>query len=44
MDFLTVLAIKGKRVARRKHQRSRLENFDEEYEQNSDQKLRKRKY
>ena len=27
MDFLTVLAIKGKRVARRKHQRSRLGNF-----------------
>ena len=27
MDFFTVLARKGKRVARRKHQRSRLGNF-----------------
>ena len=27
MDFLTVLAIKGKRVARRKHQRLGLGNF-----------------
>ena len=27
MDFFAVLARKGKRVARRKHQRSRLGNF-----------------
>ena len=27
MDFFTVLARKGKRVARRKHQRSRIGNF-----------------
>ena len=27
MDFFTVLARKGKRVARRKYQRSRLGNF-----------------